>query len=207
MPEIAKEVLTQRLERSGAISRLQEDVEALCGVRLVWRAEPAAGEAFSLPLLVASITVGHVRVTETLPAPKQRALERVLGLALEALAHQLAHPLGHRQEALPWTVQRAVQHIREHFSDPLSLGEVANAVGLSRERLSRLFHESLGVTFSEYLNRARLDHCRNLLHHSSLSVADIAFASGFQSLSQFNRRFKSAENISPREYRRRAGLV
>jgi len=206
MPTIAQEVLRRRLERDGRLPALLADLRGLCGVRLSWRETAPEDDVFHAPLLIASVTVGYVCAEDNLSLHDQRALERVLRLAMEGLAHQLAHPAAARHDALPGAVSRAARYVREHFAEPLSLGQVAAEVGLGRERLSRLFHESLGVTFSDYLNRARLDHCRERLQGSSLTVAEIAFESGFQSLSQFNRRFKAAEGVSPREYRRRSGM-
>jgi AraC-like DNA-binding protein len=104
---------------------------------------------------------------------------------------------------VPASIRQAARVIRERHDQPLPLGEVAAAVGLSRERLSRLFHESLGITFSDYLNEVRLGEARRRLAAPKVSITDIAYASGFQSLSQFNRRFKSAEGISPSAYHRR----
>jgi AraC-like DNA-binding protein len=92
--------------------------------------------------------------------------------------------------------------VRERHDAPLSLGDIAEEVGLSRERLSRLFHETLGITFSDYLAEVRLGRARQLLAEGSSPVTEIAFASGFQSISQFNRRFLQAEGVSPSEYRR-----
>jgi len=106
--------------------------------------------------------------------------------------------------ALPGPVMATARYLREHGTQgEVSLALVAKRVGLGRERLSRLFHSSLGITFSEYLNQVRLDRCRELLRNSHKGITECAFESGFQSISQFNRRFKAAEGITPGEYRRR----
>lgn len=103
---------------------------------------------------------------------------------------------------MPQAVAQATCLMRERFGEALSLAEVARKVGLSREGLSRLFHGSLGITFSTYLNEIRLEEARRLLASSPQAIADIAQSCGFQSPSQFNRRFKAAAGLSPSQFRK-----
>ncbi|MGJ3242745.1 MAG: helix-turn-helix transcriptional regulator [Opitutales bacterium] len=150
---------------------------------------------------VAGHPVGFFEVTDAGSHPRRQAVERILlwtahGLAREVL--DLDHGSGC---ALPSTIRLATAYLKDHYTETVSLHQVATVAGLSRERLSRLFHRSLGISFSAYLNELRLNHARSQLRETDHTVADIAFAAGFQSLSQFNRRFRQAEGVSPRTYR------
>lgn len=209
MAVVAGEALYNRLMRSGLAEQLVNDVRLLSGVDIevipIGKVPPAAAGH-----LVVSIHVGKVPTAALVgPAgmmPERRtALKRILVMLAEAVGYRiLYHGAEVVESAIPGTVSAAARILRERGTEEdLTLKEVADAVGLGRERLSRLFHASLGLTFSDYLNQVRLEKCCHLLRSSKLSVTDVAFASGFQSISQFNRRFKAAEGISPREYRRR----
>jgi transcriptional regulator GlxA family with amidase domain len=213
MPVIARDALLQRLRSSEMFTQLREDVAILTGARLeLWAEEdfPVAQSrirsALCVPVSAGTVTIGNFLVFGRMDSQRSRALTRWLEAAAYSLAERLTHqhPQSLSQaDALPGAIAKAAKILRERFTEPLDLRSVAEEVGLSRERLSRLFHASLGVTFSDYLNLVRLKHCRERLALSDASIADIAFDCGFQSLSQFNRRFKAGEGISPREFRAR----
>jgi AraC-like DNA-binding protein len=194
------------MNRSGLLDRLATDVRVLFRKRLRFHAENpgASKELIGRPLQVGAITLGFL----TLPASKKRerntAYEHWLDMACNELAHELNRPHSHNTTVLPAKITHATRLVKESYRDALSLGDVAEKAGLSRERLSRLFHESVGITFSEYLNEVRLSEARRQLSDPSRKITEIAFDCGFQSLSQFNRRFRATEGMSPSEYRRKA---
>jgi AraC-like DNA-binding protein len=98
-------------------------------------------------------------------------------------------------------IWKARNFIHEHFGDELSLSTVAKAAGTSANYLSEKFKEAIGINFVKYVARARYEKAATLLRETDLRVSEIAFASGFQSLSQFNRVFKKFSGKSPTEYR------
>ncbi|MFW5883584.1 MAG: helix-turn-helix transcriptional regulator [Verrucomicrobiota bacterium] len=209
MPVIVRNALYNRLQKSEMLGQLKSDVGSLAGVRLELLSEdappPEESPLLNVPFQAGTVLVGYLQAYGALEAERAQALERWLRAAVESMALKLTH-LHHLSdaEALPGSIARAAQMLRERYAEALNLGMVAREVGLSRERLSRLFHESLGITFSDYLNLVRLQHCRERLRRGAQTIADIAFSCGFQSLSQFNRRFKAAENLTPREFQRLA---
>jgi AraC-like DNA-binding protein len=102
-------------------------------------------------------------------------------------------------------VERAARLLREPEEQPLGLGALGRRCGLSGSRLSRLFHEQIGVTVPQFRNRARIDRFLQLFgggHRYTLTEA--AFAADFSTYSQFQRAFRQVMRISPAEYRRRA---
>ena len=83
----------------------------------------------------------------------------------------------------------------------MSLAAVAKAVNMSASYFSEKFKEITGINFVEYVSHTRIEKARNLLQNPKLRISKIAFEVGFQSLSQFNRAFKSVTSMAPREYR------
>ena len=108
---------------------------------------------------------------------------------------------GNTHRAEPIEVWKARKFIRENLEERISLTEVARAVRVNRSYLSERFKEVTGENFVSYIARARVEKARALLANSGARISEIAFAAGFQSLSQFNRVFKKRCGQSPRAYR------
>ncbi len=112
---------------------------------------------------------------------------------------QLSLRNGNRAE--PVEIWKARNFIREHSDEELSLTKVAKVVNISANYLSEKFKEVTSVNFVDYIARTRTEKARELLENSNLRISEIAFAVGFQSLSQFNRIFKKLSGRSPSAYR------
>jgi AraC-like DNA-binding protein len=106
---------------------------------------------------------------------------------------------GHRAE--PVEIWKARKFIQEHSAEELSLTKVAKAANISRNHLSEKFKQITGTNFVEYIAWTRFEKACDLLRNSNLRISEIAFAVGFQSLSQFNRVFKKLSEESPTQYR------
>ena len=98
-------------------------------------------------------------------------------------------------------IQQATRFINIHFSEPLTLEDVARSVHLSESYFSSLFKKGCGASFREYLNAVRVDEARRLLDLNQQSVTEIALAVGFESQSYFSKVFRSVTGVSPKEYR------
>ena len=103
--------------------------------------------------------------------------------------------------AEPVEIWKARKFIEEHSAEELSLSKVAKAANISPNYLSEKFKEVTGINFVDYINRIRFEGACRLLQNVDLRVSEIAFAVGFQSLSQFNRVFKKLSGKSPSYYR------
>jgi len=106
---------------------------------------------------------------------------------------------GHRAE--PVEIWKARKFIKEHSAEELSLTKVAKEANISRNHLSEKFKQVTGTNFVEYVARVRFEKACELLRDVDLRISEIAFAVGFQSLSQFNRVFKKFSGKSPSAYR------
>ncbi|MEV6410517.1 AlkA N-terminal domain-containing protein [Kribbella sp. NPDC051718] len=103
----------------------------------------------------------------------------------------------------PELVCRAVQLIITGVLDEADETALAARLGLSARHLRRMFNDHLGVTPDQFARSRRAHFARRLLDDSELTIADIAFASGFGSLRQFNRAMREIFRSTPRELRDR----
>jgi len=99
-------------------------------------------------------------------------------------------------------VVRMVRYLAEGYLDEVSLSDIAHAVGLNPSYASHLFKTVSGLAFIDYLTRLRVAHAQMLLATTSANVVDIAFASGFGSVSRFYSVFRDATGMAPGQYRR-----
>ena len=108
-----------------------------------------------------------------------------------------------RTEDTPVPVRKAVEFIERHLDEHLGLDDVAVQSGLSVSQFCKVFKETTGVTFTEHVNRRRIEWARRELLRPGARVTEVAYKVGFTSLSQFNRSFLRFVGEAPREYRKR----
>ena len=101
----------------------------------------------------------------------------------------------------PPAVNKARAFIAEHLGEDLSLEQVARAASMSAFYFCKVFKAATGVTFTDYVSRARVEKTKQLLLNPNTRVSEAAYEAGFQSLSQFNRVFRRIEGRSPSDYR------
>jgi AraC-like DNA-binding protein/ligand-binding sensor protein len=98
-------------------------------------------------------------------------------------------------------ITRAKAFIRLHQREKLTLNQVAQAVNASTFYLCKVFKKAAGMHFTDYVARVRTEQAKLLLLNPNLRVSEIAFETGFQSLTHFNRVFKRILGRSPTDYR------
>ena len=98
-------------------------------------------------------------------------------------------------------VMDVVDYIADNFKANISLHDVAEAKGYNYQYLSRIFNRTFGINFKTMLNQYRTSHALELLRDSDLSLTEIAFESGFQSVRSFNHTFVKIYGCTPREMR------
>ena len=92
-------------------------------------------------------------------------------------------------------------YIRENYFKQIPLEKIAKIAKMSPFAFSRYFKKNCGAGFIEYLNRVRTNKACYLLRETEYPVHDIAMECGFASISNFNKQFRKAEGISPRDFR------
>jgi len=98
---------------------------------------------------------------------------------------------------------RARRYIDECYDLPLDLAEISKQACLSRYHFLRLFRDTFDTTPHQYLIRRRIDKAKELLRSRRLSVTDVCFEVGFQSLGSFSALFRKCVGDAPINYRRR----
>jgi AraC-like DNA-binding protein len=100
-------------------------------------------------------------------------------------------------------IRKAQEFIRLHYKEmELNREKVAQQVGLSPEYFSTLFNKESGTSFSEFVNGLRLAEAERLLKETDTRISEIALEAGFSGLDHFDRTFKKARSMSPKEFRR-----
>ncbi len=100
-------------------------------------------------------------------------------------------------------VKRAVAYLHQNYSRQLARWEIAEAIGVSEDYLTRVFNRELGLSPWDYLNRYRVLQAQNLLKTTSHSIGAIARLVGFSDAAYFSRVFSKQTGISPQGYRER----
>jgi len=109
--------------------------------------------------------------------------------------------MGHGTATLPPVIREAIALIERNIEEPLSVPEVADALGVSQRQLERNFKKQIGCTVVQFGLLLRLQRARLLLISTKLSVREIATASGFNTLSHFAYSFGKFFDRRPSEYR------
>ena len=99
-------------------------------------------------------------------------------------------------------VVRMVRHIVENIADPLSAESIANVVGLHPNYATNLYTKVMRIPVQKFVIRMRLIRARSLLFDGSLSIANVAFQSGFVSQTQFYEHFRKAYGMTPSQMRK-----
>ena len=101
------------------------------------------------------------------------------------------------------SVAKARAYLSQHFAEPnLMLQDVARAACMSNSRLSTVFAQETGYTFTEYLTALRIGKAKELLRLGGMRSSQVAFAVGYNDPHYFSYLFKKTVGMTPSEYRR-----
>jgi len=98
-------------------------------------------------------------------------------------------------------IKESLAYLLEHFSEKITLNDVAAHVSFSPTYLCTMFKNEMGQSFKSCLNRIRIEKSKELMPNHDLSIADISYKVGFADQSYFARVFKQYEGITPYHYR------
>jgi AraC-like DNA-binding protein/mannose-6-phosphate isomerase-like protein (cupin superfamily) len=104
-------------------------------------------------------------------------------------------------------LRKALNHIHDHFDQPLTLEEMATMSGASETYFCRLFKHETGLTFLNYLNGLRIERAKVLLRDTCDNAADICYQVGFSDYTHFGRQFKKHTGMSPADFRKQSQQV
>jgi len=101
-------------------------------------------------------------------------------------------------------INAIVGRVIDNVAQPLSAAELAAELGMSESRFSRFFRRATGNTFTDFVNRVRVNRACQLLMDSDRFVTHICYDVGFNNVANFNRRFLEIKGMTPTEFRRQA---
>jgi AraC-like DNA-binding protein len=134
---------------------------------------------------------------------KYNAIVRLLSFFAEQLSALINQIVLEKQNVEPPVVAKAREYITKNKTQSISLVEVSKGVGASVFHFCKVFHKATGLTFTDYVARARVEDARTRLLNPNVRISEVAYDVGFQSLTQFNRTFKRVFGQSPSEFRAR----
>ena len=139
--------------------------------------------------------------TCVLSPDRYRAMLRLLSIFAQHLSILSNQLVVGREKEESTSMARTRQFIETHQAEPLSLGRVAHAANISRHYFCKMFKKATGMNFIDYLSRVRVEKSKTLLLNPNSRISEVAFACGFQSMTNFNRAFKRIVRRSPTQFR------
>ena len=103
--------------------------------------------------------------------------------------------------AIKYTLQKAIIYINNNYTSKITLDKVAKEACTSRYHFSREFKKALGCTYTDYVNKVRIEKATELLKNARISVTEAAFSVGYPNLTNFGRIFKKVVGCTPREFK------
>jgi AraC-like DNA-binding protein/ligand-binding sensor protein len=151
--------------------------------------------------------VGQLRTayfeTRVLPKARYGAVLRLLSSFAQHLSLLSNELMIKQTTAEAPAIAKARSFIAENLTEELSLDQVARAANTSPFYFCKIFKSATGLTFTDYVARARIERTKQLLLNAHTRISEAAYAAGFQSLSQFNRVFRRIVGQAPTDYRDR----
>ena len=130
------------------------------------------------------------------------SVERALAVALvEGHGMRRPSPRIHRGGLTPARLRRVAELVHAKIEEELSLGEMAEAAGLSTAHFSQMFRKSTGKTPHQFVLHHRIERAKRMLRAADMRVLDVAVACGFKTQQHFARVFRQLCGASPTEYR------
>jgi len=98
-------------------------------------------------------------------------------------------------------IEKVTEFIHANFEKPLTLAEASKIANMTESAFSRFFKLRTGNTFIDCLTEVRLGHASRMLIDTTKTIAEIAYSTGFNNISNFNRIFKKKKGCTPKELR------
>lgn len=131
--------------------------------------------------------------------------EQLAGWLTATLEHLMDAIQAHRKRDAATQLFDGIAYMERHCCERISRDDVARAAGLSPSHFSYLIHRESGATFTDLLNRMRIDRAAELLSRTRRPLALIALETGFEDQSYFTKVFKRYRKVAPLQYRKQIG--
>jgi AraC-like DNA-binding protein len=111
-------------------------------------------------------------------------------------------PIHSNNHRLAGRLKKVHEFVIVNFQNKINIRDIADLANMTDHAFCRYFKRSTKKTFMTFLSELRVCHSKKLLIETGNSISDICYASGFDNLSNFNRKFKSITGMTPREFRK-----
>lgn len=145
--------------------------------------------------------------TRVMPRAQFASATRLLEFFAEDLGSKSNQLAVRVSNAEPGPVVRAKNYIQQNLHEDISLADVAKAACTSTFYICKLFKRHTGVNLTDYISRLRVERAKERLQNPQSRVSEIAYEVGFQSLTHFNRVFRTLVGESPTEYRAKTAIA
>jgi len=99
-------------------------------------------------------------------------------------------------------LQNVKQYLDEHYTEKITLDQLSNRFFINKYYLTKIFHETYGMTIVNYLNQKRITQAKHMLRFTDMSMEEIADKIGMTDANYFSRTFKKIEGVRPSEFRK-----
>ncbi|MCD8148538.1 MAG: response regulator [Clostridiales bacterium] len=128
---------------------------------------------------------------------EQKTLVKHLSLELKQLT------AGQNEAAPSRMIQAALEYINQHFSENISLQEVADNINISKNYLCDIFKKEIGVTFINYVTGLRIEKAKDYLRNSDMKMYEVSAAVGYNDYAYFSQIFKKNTGVTLSAYRKK----
>jgi AraC-like DNA-binding protein len=104
-------------------------------------------------------------------------------------------------------LSKVYRYVQDHFYRDISLKDIAGIAGLTPQSFCRWFKKSTGKHFFDHLNEVRIFNACEMLISSGAPVAEVAYHSGYNTVSNFNKLFKEATGLTPGQFRKNSSTA
>jgi AraC-like DNA-binding protein len=136
-------------------------------------------------------------------ACKARLLAVLLPLARRFQDAEMLRWQFERQRERAERFSKLLDHVQRHSAQKLPLNSAARLCGMSPAQFTRSFKLVAGMSYLAYVTHVRLAEAARLLRVGNMSIAEVADVTGFADQSHFDRRFKRAFGMTPRQFQQR----
>ena len=95
----------------------------------------------------------------------------------------------------------AISYIKEHLTENISIDKLVDKACMSKSHFFKIFKNTLGISPIDYITSERIKLSKKLIKNTNSQIAEIAYQSGFNNASYFNKKFKEHELITPSEFK------
>lgn len=135
-----------------------------------------------------------------------RTSQEAFEIFSEAIKHLLQHLKSKRKGQIKNPIEEAKLYIEQNLAKEVSLGEVAEVLGLNASYFSQMFKQMTDETFVQYRTKRRMEKAKKLLEMPQYRIIDVSYEVGYADLPHFTKTFKKYTGCLPSEYRQILGM-